>query len=117
MVSASLRAGQAKKGELDASQLQAAVAAIAQAMPSLAEIKTPNRVVKKEAFVNGFSIGTSENDSCMCADCQCGASCQCNIGANKDRGVEQAGTCDPCSAFRAEKAAEMARQKKQKQDN
>ena len=103
--------------ELEASQLQAAVAAIAQAMPSLAEIEKPNRVVKKEAFVNGFSIGTSENDSCMCADCQCGASCQCNIGANKDGGVEQAGTCDQCSAFRAEKADEKARQKKQKQDD
>lgn len=102
--------------ELEPRQLQTAVSAIASTMPALEDIiKDENKltkVVKKEAFVNGFSIGVCKNDSCLCAACECGASCQCNIGSNT--GVEQDGTCEPCGAFRAEKAAEAQRQKKQK---
>ena len=89
--------------DLDPAQLQAAASAIASAMASIEEMKPPATVQKREAFVNGLSIGVCKNDQCLCADCECGASCQCNIGGNS--GVEQAGTCEPCGAFRAAKAA------------
>ena len=104
--------------DLEPPQLEAAVAAIASAMPSVDELKEKKVEVpkKKEAFVNGLSIGTCKNDKCLCADCECGASCQCNTGG-AFTGVEQDGTCEPCGSFRSEKAAEkMAQQqKKQKQ--
>ena len=97
---------EAMRDELDSAQLEAAVSAIALAMPSIPEMKAPATVQKREAFVNGFSIGVCKNDQCLCADCECGASCQCNIAGNL--GMEQAGTCEPCGAFRAEKAAAAA---------
>ena len=55
---------------------------------------------KKEAFdkVTGKSLGVSQNNACLCADCQCGANCQCNLPNFKDDE-----TCDPCCAFRTEK--------------
>ena len=57
----------------------------------------PAKPEKREIFVGGLSIGTCANDLCLCPECECGASCQCNIAD-----VE---TCEPCTVFRQSVAA------------
>ena len=53
--------------------------------------------IKREAFKGGISLGTCGNDKCLCAECECGVGCTCNLS-------EAAETCEPCTEFRAEKA-------------
>lgn len=65
---------------------------------------SPKKVPKKEAFLNGFSLGVCANDKCLCSDCECGASCQCNVASV---GIEQEGTCEQCATFRKDKAAQQ----------
>ena len=74
----------------------AARAALAKAA---AEVTTtgPAPPVKKEAFKGTMSLGVCANALCMCAECECGAGCTCN--------VSEAETCEPCTTFRAAKAA------------
>ena len=55
-------------------------------------------VTKKEAFKGGVSLGVCANALCLCAECECGKGCTCNVGDNSD-------TCEPCTDFRAAKAA------------
>ena len=56
----------------------------------------PAKPEKREIFVGGLSIGTCANDLCLCAECECGASCQCNVADLE--------TCEPCTTFRQERA-------------
>ena len=44
-------------------------------------------VVKKEAFKGGISLGVCANDKCLCAECECGAGCTCNVTEEE--------TCEP----------------------
>mmetsp|Transcript_107494 Transcript_107494/g.213462 ORF Transcript_107494/g.213462 Transcript_107494/m.213462 type:complete len:286 (+) Transcript_107494:112-969(+) len=71
---------------------------------SQAGAKATDKIQKKEAFKGGVSMGICANEKCLCAECDCGAGCQCNIAAVS---VDQEGTCEQCTEFRAEKAAQQ----------
>ena len=60
-------------------------------------------VTKKEAFKGGVSLGVCANALCLCAECECGKGCTCNVGDKS--GVVQEDTCEQCTDFRAAKAA------------
>lgn len=79
------------RDELAAAQ----AAAAAEGVPTrlVAEAAAPP---KKEAFKGGISLGTCANPLCLCADCECGVGCTCN--------VSDAETCEPCTEFRAQRA-------------
>lgn len=72
---------------------QAAAAADGMTILPVAEAAAP---LKKEAFKGGISLGTCVNTLCLCADCECGVGCTCN--------VSDAETCEPCTEFRAQRA-------------
>ena len=80
----------------------AARAALAKAA---AEVTTtgPAPPVKKEAFKGTMSLGVCANALCLCAECECGKGCTCNVGDKS--GVVQEDTCEQCTDFRAAKAA------------
>lgn len=83
----------AAREELKAAQ---AVQLWLQAAPASAEPIVPGGPpLKKEAFKGAISLGVCANDLCMCADCECGLGCTCN--------VSEAETCEPCTEFRAAK--------------
>ena len=42
--------------------------------------------LKKEAFKGAISLGVCANDLCMCADCECGLGCTCNVSEAETRG-------------------------------
>jgi len=42
--------------------------------------------LKKEAFKGAISLGVCANDLCMCADCECGRGCTCNVSEAETRG-------------------------------
>lgn len=85
-----------------AAEEDAREAARARAAPPVAGPAPPRPPAKREAFKGGMSLGVCANDRCLCADCECGKGCTCNVAS---REVEQADTCEPCTDFRRQKAA------------
>lgn len=76
----------------------AQAAARAVSAPAVAEAAAP---VKKEAFKGGISLGVCANALCLCAECECGRGCTCNVTEEE--------TCEPCTEFRAVRKAKVAR--------
>merc|ERR1711948_129265 len=62
------------------------------------------QILEGDAALTKLSLnGPCTNDLCLCAVCECGVTCRCNMVDVKD-----ADTCEKCVDFRAKKKAAAA---------
>jgi hypothetical protein len=63
------------------------------------------QVLEGDSRLSKLSLnGPCSNELCLCAICECGVTCRCNVSAD----VKDSDTCEKCVDFRAEKRAKQA---------